>query len=440
MSARTFFCPALKKPSPLKRWRLLILSGLLLLPFETSAQQAVTTLAGSVFITGSVDGPATNALFNDPAGLAIDANGNIYVADSQNHTLRKLSAGGIVTTLAGKAGQFGSANGTGTNASFNTPSGIALGGDSTLYVTDTGNHTIRRVTTNGVVSTLAGFAGQSGITNATGSLARFNTPLGIAVDQSGILYVADSGNHTIRKVTSAGVVTKLAGSAEVWGSTDGTGGAALFNGPVGIAIDSKQNIYVSDSNNQTIRKVTTAGVVTTWAGQAGVDGATDGIGSAALFSKPAELKIDRNDNLFVLDSFNHTIRRITTNAVVTTLAGLPGNGGATDGFAGAARFFNPYGLAIDRNGNLRVSDTYNQTIRFVYQPITASLVRDGGNLIISWQAAAGNKYQVQSKQETDGAAWQNLGAIVTATNSVGTQADNLPPALGQRFYRVMLLP
>ena len=420
----------------------LLFTASLLLPLASFAQPAVTTLAGSVLISGSADGPTSTALFSDPTGLAIDASGNIYVADNRNHTLRKLSPNGMVTTLAGQSGQPGAVDATGTNASFNNPSGIVLGLNGLLYVTDTGNQTIRSVSTNGVVTTLAGLAGQNGATNATGALARFDTPLGIAVDQAGIIYVADSGNHLIRKVTSSGVVTTLAGSPGVWGSADGMGGAALFNCPVGIAVDSSGTLYVSDSNNHTIRKMTPSGTVTTWAGSPGVDGTDDGTGSAARFSKPAELKIDRNNNLFVVDSFSHTIRRISTNAMVTTVAGSAGNSGATDGSGSQARFFNPYGLAIDHNGNLGISDTYNQTIRFAYTPITVSLSQNasGNGFVISWLAVAGNIYQVEFKTLTNGSAWQNLGGLVTATNSTGTQTDNSPASPNSRLYRVKLLP
>ena len=421
----------------------LLVAAILLLPFASMAQQeSVITLAGSVLTSGNADGPVAQALFSDPTGLAIDANVNIYVADNQNHTLRKLSAAGIVSTLAGRVGQPGSKDATGTNATFYNPSGLILAPDGRLCVTDTGNHTVRCVTTNGIVTTLAGLAEQAGATNGTGNVARFNSPLGIAADLAGVLYVADTGNHLIRKVTASGIVTTLAGSPGVWGSADGVGGNATFNGPVGIAVDNSSNVFVADANNHTIRKITPAGAVSTWAGLAGADGTADGTGSDARFGKPAELRIDRANNLFVVDSFYHTIRRISTHAVVTTVAGLAGSGGAADGNGGTARFFNPYGLAIDHNGNLRVSDTYNQTLRFVYLPITVTLNPGaaGGGYVISWPAVAGNAYQAQFRDSAGGATWQNLGGVVTATNSNCAQADNSAAPGGQRYYRVRLMP
>ncbi len=418
------------------------LLAMICLSLTSMAQQVASTLTGSVLTTGSTDGPPAKALFNDPTGLTIDTNGNVYVADNANHTLRKLSPSGMVTTVAGRTGKPGSANGTGTNAFFYNPSGIALASNGILYVSDTGNNTIRSVSTSGVVSTLAGMAGQSGATNGTGALARFNTPLGLAVNNSGMIYVADSGNHTIRKVTPAGVVSTLAGSPAVWGSADGAADAALFNCPVGVVVDSTGNIFVSDANNYAIRKITPTGVVSTWAGLAGVEGAVDGTGNAARFGKPAELKIDQHNNLYVADSFNCVIRKITTNAVVTTVAGLAGVGGSEDGLGTQARFFNPYGLAVDHNGNLRVSDTYNETIRFVYNPITAWLGQKttGDAMVVNWQAVAGNKYQVQYQDKLAGGIWQNLGGTLTATNTNCFQADSLSSSSTQRFYRVMLVP
>jgi sugar lactone lactonase YvrE len=178
----------------------------------------------------------------------------------------------MVSTFAGQAGTAGSANGAGTNAMFANPSGIVISAGGTLYVTDTGNHTIRVITSGGTVSTLAGQAGTSGYTNGTGAAALFNSPIGIALDQSGNLYVADSGNHVIRKVTAAGVVTTLAGTPEVWGSADGAGTNAQFNSPAGVAVDGQGNVFVSDSNNHCVRKVTAAGVATTFAGLQPKDG------------------------------------------------------------------------------------------------------------------------------------------------------------------------
>ena len=208
----------------------------------------------------------------------------------------------VVTTLAGSAPASGSADGTGSAARFNKPGGVAVDSSGNVYVADSENKTIRKVTPSGVVTTLAGTAGANGSTDATGSAARFSYPLGVAVDSTGNVYVADRNNHTIRKVTPGGLVTTLAGSAGVGGSADGSGSAAGFYYPSGVAVDSSGNVYVADANNYTIRKVTPSGVVTTLAGSAGLNGSANGTGSAARFSYPNGVAVDSSGNVYVADA------------------------------------------------------------------------------------------------------------------------------------------
>ena len=322
-----------------------------------------TTLAGIAGQTGSADGTGSTARFNYPSGVAVDGSGNVYVADSSNHTIRKITASGVVTTLAGIAGQTGSADGTGSAARFNGPNGVAVDGAGNVYVADLYNDTIRKITAGGVVTTLAGTAGQSGSADGTGSSARFYWPNGVAVDGSGNVYVADTFNHTIRKVTATGVVTTLAGSAGLNGSADGSGSTARFEHPRGVAVDGTGNVYVADNENYTIRKITAGGAVTTLAGTAGYYGSTDGIGYAPRFYLPSSVAVDGTGNVYVADSENDTIRKITAGGVVTTLAGSPGISGNAEGTGSAARFTFPYGVAVDGLGNVYVADYYNDTIR-----------------------------------------------------------------------------
>src|SRR5437899_3036083 len=195
---------------------------------SAQVQYAFTNLAGVPGGPGSVDGTAGAARFNYPSGLAVDSAGNVYVADTLNHTIRKITPAGAVTTLAGSAGQSGSADGTGSAARFDYPEGAAVDGAGNVYVADWGNYTIRKITLAGAVTTLAGSAGQSGSADGTGSEARFDYPTGVAVDSAGSVYVADWWNSTIRKITLAGAVTTLAGSAGFFGSADGIGTAAEF--------------------------------------------------------------------------------------------------------------------------------------------------------------------------------------------------------------------
>ncbi len=329
-----------------------------------------STLAGSAS-AGSTDATGSAARFYWPGAAAVDVAGNVYVADTQNGTIRKVSADGGVSTLAGSAGNFGSADGTGSNARFDGPQGIAIDSAGTLYVADTVNATIRKITAQGVVSTLAGSAGNYGITDGTGSAARFYEPQGVAVDSAGNVYVADTGNQTIREMTAAGVVSTLAGVPGSYGNIDGTGSnegtnTARFNGPAALAVDSGDNVYVADYFNHTIRKITPAGVVSTLAGLPGVWGNTDGTNSAARFYEPAGIAVDSAGSVYVLDSGNHSIRKLVpagTNWVVSTLAGVPGVSGSSDGMGNTVEFNYPAGLAVDITGFLYVADTGNNTIR-----------------------------------------------------------------------------
>jgi hypothetical protein len=324
---------------------------------------AVTTLAGTVGQVGSTDGTAAVALFSGPIGIAADSVGNAYVADTNNHTIRKITPAGVVSTLAGTPNMYGSTDGNGAVAQFFYPQGIATDSAGNMYVTDLGNHTIRKIIPAGVVSTLAGMAGQSGSADGTASTARFNGLSGIATDSAGNLYVTDARYHVIRKITPATMVSTLAGMAPQAGTADGSGGAARFNSSIGVAADSAGNVYIADTFNETIRKVTPVGVVSTLAGAAGQTGSADGAGADARFQRPQGVATDPAGNLYVTDTYNETIRKITAAGVVTTLAGTVGQVGSTDGAAAVALFSGPTGIAADSMGNVYVADTNNHTIR-----------------------------------------------------------------------------
>lgn len=310
------------------------------------------------------EGYRTSVTIDSPYGITSDGE-NLYVTEMLNNTIRKIAfASGEVTTLAGVAGASGSDDSSDGLAKFSMPLGLTTDGTN-VYVCDGGNNTIRQVElATGFVSTIAGSADHSGSADGTGAEARFNNPNSIATD--GInLYVTDVGNDTIRQVVIAtGVVTTLAGSAGNAGSTDGSGTAARFDTPNGIAL-AGENLYVADTSNNTIRKIVIASAeVTTLAGNAGNDGSSDGIGAVARFNSPRGLSLEGSD-LYVTDSGNHTIRKVSTaTAEVTTPAGIPLESGANDGIGTEARFYAPRGI-MAVGSDLYVAGYMNNLIRKV---------------------------------------------------------------------------
>ncbi|MBY0245045.1 MAG: hypothetical protein K2Q03_06300 [Sphingobacteriaceae bacterium] len=332
----------------------------------TKETYIVSTLAGSD-TKGFADGNGASAQFNRPVGIAVDAAGNVYVSDYENQRIRKITPSGTVSTLAG-SGTAGYADGSGATAQFNKPNGLAVDATGNVYVADQMNHRIRKVTPDGTVSTLAG-SGTEGFADGNGTSAQFNTPQRLAVDATGNVYVADGGNHRIRKITPSGTVSTLAGSGTA-GYADGNGANAQFNYPGGVAVDAAGNVYVADYENHRIRKITPSGTVSTLAGS-GKDGFggtysfADGNGASAEFASPAGVAVDAAGNVYVAQNWRyHLIRKITPSGTASTLAGHPQiSRKYADGNGASAGFSDPSDVAVDAAGNLYVADTNNFRIR-----------------------------------------------------------------------------
>jgi sugar lactone lactonase YvrE len=409
-----------------------------------TAPLTVTTLAGTVLGAGSSDGTGSAAGFYYPAGVAADNAGDLFVADTDNHTIRKVVAStGAVTTLAGLAGSSGSADGTSSDARFNSPSGVAVDAAGNVYVADTMNNTLRMITPQGVVTTLAGSPGIAGSTDDAGSAARFEGPQGLAIDTSNNLYVADTNNHIIRKVVPAtGVVTTVAGLGGNSGSADGLGSQGRFNFPSGVAIDGAGNLYVADTENHTIRAISASGQVSTLAGLAGSSGGADGVGSAARFNSPSDLAVDSSGNVYVTDTDNFTIREVVpTTGAVTTLAGVAGTSGSSDGLGSAVRFFHAAGIAVDSSSNLYVADTDNDTLRVGLLAVKPSVqtqpqsqtVTAGGGVLFSVTASGRPAITYQwnfNGAPIDGATSNIFGLSSAQSNNAGNYTVVVSNAAG----------
>ncbi len=344
-----------------KPWDFCFTLLLSIITLTVSYAQQVTTYAGTAGVSGYLDGPAVQSRFNSPHGVCTDRQGNVYVADRYNHRIRKILTNGTVVTLAG-SGLPGSTDGTGMAASFNEPWALACDSLGNLYIADTKNYKIRKVTPSGVVATVAG-TGIFGTTNGPVSTAQFGFPSGIAVkDDGSIIYVCDRMTHTIRKIEN-GQVTTLAGMPYLSGNVNGTGQAARFDHPYSICLDNNGNLIVADEWNHLIRKVTPAGVVSTIAGN-GTAGNTNGNAFTASFHSPWAVVVDSLNNIYVGDGYNFTIRKITPAGQVSTYAGVTGMPGFSNGPALNATFNGITALAYFKSLHcLYAADSYNHLIR-----------------------------------------------------------------------------
>ncbi|HUR10308.1 MAG TPA: NHL repeat-containing protein [Flavitalea sp.] len=316
----------------------------------------VSTLAGGS--VGFADGTGTNARFFSLRGVTVDSSGNVYVADTYNHRIRKIDTAGYVTTVAGAGLNGGFADGPGNVAMFLYPTDVAIDRLGNIYVCDQANHKIRKIDTARNVTTMAGST--QGFANGNGAAAQFDAPGSLTVDQNLNVFVGDNRNYKVRKIDPTGNVTTYAGSTP--GYTDGIWSSAQFNYPAGIAVDKEGNVYVADFFNYKIRKIDILRNVTTFAGTTA--GTADGNATTAQFSSPVAVDVDRDGNVYVADQNTHRIRKISPAGTVITLAGT--NQGFTDGNASNAQFSTPQGITVDINGFVYVGDNENHKIRKIF--------------------------------------------------------------------------
>jgi sugar lactone lactonase YvrE len=342
------------------------------LPLAAQTRFQISTFAGSGSAgDGGDNGPASAARFSQPSGVAVDGAGNLYIADKYNQVIRRVGTNGTISTLAGNRGE-GFSNGPALSAAFNQPVATVVDHLGNLYIADSANHAVRKLDRAGQVTTLAGngTAGFSGDRGQAGA-ARLNHPVSVTVDGAGNVYIADRLNHRIRKVDTQGVISTVAGNGQAgYGGDQGQASAASLNQPWDVAIDSAGNLYIADSANHAIRKVAPGGIITTVAGigQPGLSG-DGGPANRARLHQPLGVAVDGAGNLFIADAYNHRIRQVSPDGTIYTVAGSGfselSNGGfdGDNGPATTARLFYPFDLALAPDGGLYVADTNNQRIR-----------------------------------------------------------------------------
>jgi len=337
----------------------------------------ISTVAGNGTQGYSGDGgAATAAQINNPYGVAVDSAGNIYIADNGNKRIRKVNTSGIISTVAGNGtGGYLGDGGVATAAQLNNPYGVTVDNNGNIYIADTSNRRIRKVNTSGIISTVAGngTAGYSGDGGAA-TAAQLNNPYGVTVDNSGNIYIADTSNRRIRKVNTSGIISTVAGNGTAGYSGDGGAATAASLTPYGVALDSTGNIYIADGSYHRIRKVNTSGIISTVAGNgtAGYSG-DGGAATAAQLNNPTGIAVDSTGNIYITDGINRRIRKVNTSGIISTVAGNGTAGYSGDGGAAtAAQLYYPTGVAVDSTGNIYIADNSSNRIRKVYDvPVCA---------------------------------------------------------------------
>ncbi|MFF1560817.1 RICIN domain-containing protein [Streptomyces sp. NPDC058279] len=349
---------------------------------------AISTIAGTGIGGFEGDeGSAVSARLNYPYGIAVDDTGTLYFSDHGNHRIRKVTADGTITTIAGTgAAGYKSDNVPAISALLNWPRGVAVDGAGTVYIADSSNHRIRKVTADGTISTVAGTgrAGSSGDGGLAAS-AQLNVPFGLAVDGTGVLYVAEYNGHRVRRITADGTISTVAGTGVAGSKEDGDlAASAQLNRPQALAVDNLGTLYIADSNNHRIRKVTADGTISTVAGTGTAGfGGDDGPATSAQLNNPLGVMVDGTGTVYIADSNNHRIRKIRADGTITTVTGTGTAGfNGDDGPATSAQLNNPVGLAVDHAGALHIADHVNHRIRKVAAVRVAGLPESGA--VVCW--------------------------------------------------------
>ena len=380
----------------------------------------ITTFAGNG--TGALagdGGPSTAASLRFPIGLALDAAGSLYVADSSNHRVRKIGTDGIINTLAGSTSGFGGDGGPATTAKLTLPRGVAVDGLGNVYIADSDNHRIRRVSSTGIITTVAGtgtpdFSGDGG----PALLATLYQPFAVAADTSGNLYIADTVNYRVRKVSALGTISTIAGNQFYkYGGDGGPATAASLNWPLGLAADSAGSLYIADTQNHRVRKVSRAGIMTTVAGTGAPGYSGDGVAATtAKLRSPKGVALDAAGNLYICDSDNHRIRKVGANGLISTVAGNGSAGYSGDGVAATRTSLAwPNGIALDATGNLYIADFGNGRVRMV-APASTIIATVAGNGTAGF-SGDGGQATAASLTNPSGVAVDLAGNLYIAANN-----------------------
>jgi hypothetical protein len=390
-----------------------------------------------------------------PQGVAVDSVGNLFVADANKHVILEvmpLGTNWTVSTIAGSEGVYGTSDGTNSDAGFLSPGGVAVDNAGNLFVADSGNNAIRKITpsgTNWVVTTIAGNSHASGYLDGTNGDAQFAFPQGIAVDAAGNLFVGDENNNIIRKVAPSGtnwIVITIAGDPNNGGYLDGTNGAAQFLYPFGVAVDAADNVYVADAVNAAIRKLTPSGtnwIVTTIGGQGQSPGSADGLMNVSQFYFPVGVAVDAGGNVYVADQFNSTIREIIPmngdwNTV--TIGGLAGNPGNADGINETAAFSSPSSVAVDAYGDVYVTDNGNNNIRLGQILPWLQIQQAGSQMSVFYHFPAGTNpnFTLQSTTNLNDGNWDDVtNSWEMDTNGVASMPFTLTNTIPNMYFRLM---